>query len=474
MIELRKGHEIEIEVEKLAFGGSAVGYVGGLVVFVDHAVPGQRIRARITRRKAQYAEAVCVEILRQSPFHREPECPHFSICGGCSWQDIDYETQLHWKRSQVVDCLQRITGIQDALVAPAVASPELRGYRNKMEYTFSPRRWLSPEEIASKDTVYDKSPALGLHARGGHYDRVFNLDFCLFPSLPSVELVRFVRRWCRESGIPAYSTRNHQGYWRFLVVREGKRTSEALAHLITADRPEVASRVEDLAEEIARRFPWLTSFVHSTSSKKAQVASGDSSRVLYGTGSIVERLGAYRYSISAHSFFQTNPLGAERLYECVAEFGEFTGKETVWDLYCGTGGISLFIARRVHRVVGYEVSREAVADAYENCRLNGIDHCMFEAGDLKDVIRKECGSSPCRGAPDVVVTDPPRSGMHPKVVQALLDLAPKRIVAVSCNPATLARDLRLLADVYEIRKVQPFDLFPHTPHIECVVQLMRR
>ncbi len=473
MTEIRKGSEIEVQVEKLAFGGSALGYLNGLVVFLDHGIPGQLVRARITRKKPQYVEASPVEVLRQSPHYRDPFCPHFSVCGGCRWQDIDYETQLLWKRSHVADCLERISGIEDTRTAPVIASPDQRFYRNKMEYTFSPRRWLSPLEIAAKDTVYDKSLALGLHIRG-FYDKVFNVESCFLQSEASVELVRFVRKWCAESGIAAYSTRNHQGYWRFLVVREGKRTGESLAHLITAGIPEYAPRVDQLGREIASRFPWLTSFVHSVSSKKAQVAFGDSSRVLFGPGAITERLGNLRYSISAHSFFQTNPLAAEGLYETVLRFAEFTGKETVWDLYCGTGSISLFVAPRVRRVVGYEVIEEAISDAYDNGRRNGIENCTFKAGDLKDTLGKDVESLSPHEVPDVVITDPPRSGMHPKVLKTLLELAPERIVAVSCNPATLARDLCLLAEQYEIRKVQPFDLFPHTPHIECVVQLERR
>lgn len=472
MQAIRKGAELQLSIEKLAFGGKGMAYVNGFVVFVERALPGQQAKVRITRKKRQYAEGYVIETISPSPLQVEPFCPHFGFCGGCKWQDLPYEEQLRWKRLHVQECLQHLAGVKGGPpeVRETRPAPETIYYRNKMEYTFSKRRWLLPEEIAEEDIRYSRDFALGLHVRAS-FDKVFNVESCFLESAGSVEILREVRDWCLKSGLSPYGTKDHQGFWRFLVIREGKRTGQTLVHLLTAAHPNQEEVVDALATHLSSRFPQITTIVHSVSQKKAQVAIGDSSRVITGPGFIEEKIADLRFRISAHSFFQTNPLAAERLYETVRDFGAFTGSETVWDLYCGTGSIALFIASKVRRVVGFEVVEEAVEDAYKNCSLNGIDNCSFRVGDLKDVIREVSSSAHHGGTPDVIITDPPRAGMHPNVIRVLQQVAPKRIVAVSCNPATLARDLGLLLDQYEIREVQPFDLFPHTPHIECVVNL---
>lgn len=473
MEEIRKGNELDLTVEKLTFGGKAMARVNGFVVFIEQAVPGQKLRVRITRKKRQYAEAQTVAVLSQSPLHVEPFCRHFGICGGCRWQNLPYEEQLHWKRTHVLECLAHLEGVQEALAESTVASPQTQYYRNKMEFTFSSRRWLSPQEIAATEVRYSRSFALGLHARGA-FNKVFNLDECYLESPQSVAILRETRQWCRDSGLAAYNTLDHQGFWRFLVIREGKRTAQTLLHIITAGHAEQDKVVDDLAQHLLDRFPQITTIVHSVSRKKAQVAVGDASRVVMGPGFIEEIVGNLRFQISAHSFFQTNPQAAEKLYESIAGLAELSGRETVWDLYCGTGSIAIGLAARVQRVVGFEVVEEAVVDAYRNCQVNGIENCFFRTGDLKDSIKEARTRTSLGPPPEVVVTDPPRSGMHPRVVQAIQELAPKRIIAVSCNPSTLARDLNFFLDQYEIRDIQPFDLFPHTPHIECVVKLDRK
>ncbi|MGV8074329.1 MAG: 23S rRNA (uracil(1939)-C(5))-methyltransferase RlmD [Syntrophobacteraceae bacterium] len=473
--DIRKGLEIDLSVEKLAFGGKAIAHHDGMVVFIEHAVPGQQVRVLITRKKHRFAEGHVVEVLSQSPRYTTPFCEHFGVCGGCSWQNIRYEDQLSWKRLHVLEAIEHLAGVNDAVVMPAVASPNGQWYRNKMEFTFSGRRWLSPEEIACKETHYERSFALGLHARGA-FDKVFDVQNCYLESPRAVEILKETREWTRKSGLSAYSTRDHQGFWRFLVIREGKRTGQTLVHIITTAgaEGEGESVVRSLAEHLQARFGEITSLVHSVNNGKAQVATGGVSRNLIGRGFIEEQLGSMRFRISAQSFFQTNPCGAETLYETICQLGEFTGKETVWDLYCGAGSISLFIASMVHRVLGFEVVQEAIDDAYVNCRLNGVDNCQFLAGDLKDVIKRTAESPVYGGTPDVVIADPPRAGMHPEVIKSILANAPRRIIAVSCNPATLARDLVSLLEQYEIRAVVPFDMFPHTPHIECVVRLDRK
>ncbi len=470
--DVRKNAIVELEIEKLAFGGKALAHVNGLVVFVDGAIPGQRVRAQVVRKKRQFAEARMTEVLTQSPDWIEPFCPHFGVCGGCTWQNLSYGEQIRWKRLHVMECLQHLAGVDDSVVAPTVPSPNETYYRNKMEFTFADRRWLMPEEIAAKDVVYERSFALGLHARGA-FDKVFNVEQCFLESRRAVEILVWVREWSRQSGLGAYTTRTHEGFWRFLVIREGKRTGQTLVHIITASHPKEEEVVDALVGGLLEQFPEITTVIHSINRKKAQVAIGDDSRVVMGPGYIEEHLGDVRFQISAHSFFQTNPCAAEMLYETVRDFGEFSGGETVWDLYCGTGSIALFIANRVRRVIGFEVVGEAIADAYRNCELNGIDNCRFFLGDLKDEIVGAQGKAGCGDPPDVVITDPPRAGMHPGVVKALLVLSPKRIIVVSCNPSTLARDLSMLRDRYEVRRIKPFDLFPHTAHIECVAQLDR-
>lgn len=461
--------EVELLVEKLAFGGKAISRMGGYVIFLDRAVPGQVVRARITKKKKKYAEARVVDLLSQSPHYVEPPCPHFGICGGCHWQDIAYDVQLHWKENHIVESLSHIAGITNADSRPIIPSPDQLCYRNKMEFTFSDRRWLTSEEMQIGGLDAADLFALGLHVRG-FFDKVFNVRYCFLESLQAVEILKEVREWAVKSGLPAYSIRGHEGYWRFLVIREGKKTGQGMVHLITSGDPIGNRTVELLASRLAEKFPRISTFIHSISDSKSQVAIGDSSRVLFGPGFIEEQLSNLRFRVSAHSFFQTNTRGTELLYDTVVRFGNFDGSENVWDLYCGTGTIGIYISPHVRKVTGIEVVEDAVNDAIENCRINNIGNCSFLAGDLKDVIRRAAES----GTPDVVVTDPPRAGMHPKVIKALLEIAPKRIIAVSCNPASLARDVAFFLDNYEIKEVQPFDLFPHTPHLECVLRLDKK
>jgi 23S rRNA (uracil1939-C5)-methyltransferase len=463
---LSKGAEVDLYIEKLAFGGKALGRVDGFVVFVEHAVPGQKVRVRITRKKSRFAEAEVVQLLAQSPAYAPPFCPHFGLCGGCQWQDLAYDEQLHWKKLHVQECLQHLAGLTPGDILPPVASPDQRYYRNKMEFTFASRAWLPPGDRADGGAV-----ALGLHV-GAAFNRIFNLEHCFLQSPQSTAIVAEVRRWCGQSGLAAYNTHTHRGFWRFLVIREGKRTAQTLVHLITTDQGDPAG-VEALAAHLAARFPVITSLVHSRRQTKAQVATGESSRTLWGPGYIEERLGDLRLRISADSFLQTNTPAAEGLYNAISRLGEFSAGETVWDLYCGAGSIALHLAPQVRRVVGFELAAAAVNDAYINSRLNGRENCRFLEGDLKALLREtlQAGGQP---HPDVVVTDPPRAGMHPKVIEALREIAPRRIIYVSCNPATLARDLALLQDRYDILTIQPFDLFPHTAHIECVARLDRR
>ena len=464
---LLKGEEFDLAIDKLAFGGKALGRLDGFVVFVEHALPGQKVRVQITRKKAQFAEARVVRLLEQAPAYEPPFCPHFGICGGCQWQDLAYEEQLRWKGLHVEECLRHLAGLGPGLIQPTVASPQVRSYRNKMEFTFAPRPWLTPAGGTSGQDS-DAGCALGLHVWGSS-EGIFDLEHCFLQSAQTPAIVQEVRRWCGHSGLAAYNPKTRRGFWRFLVLREGKRTGQTLVHLFTTGQGETAV-VASLAGHMRERFPGLTTLVHSRSRKKAQIARGEVSRTLWGPGYIEERLAGLRLRVSAHSFLQPNTLAAEGLYDAILRLGEFTGRETVWDLYCGAGGISLSSAPKVSQVVGFELEAAAVRDALTNSRLNEVHNCQFLAGDLRERIRETLKTA-AAPLPEVVICDPPRAGLHPEVVQALVELSPRRIIYVSCNPATLARDLALLKDRYEVTAIQPFDFFPHTPHIEVVVRL---
>ena len=306
MVDVRKGAEIDLRVEKLAFGGKGLARRDGLVVFLDHALPGQLVRVRITKKKRQFAEGYVTEMLSQSPHYVEPFCPHFGVCGGCSWQDLQYEEQLRWKRLHVLEALQHLAGVGEATVCPTVPSPQTIWYRNKMEFTFSNRCWLERLDPDFGGNPRPESLALGLHARKS-FEAVVNLETCFLESPESVEIVREVREWCRESGLPAYNTRNHQGFWRFLVIREGKRTSQRLVHLLTTSQGDHRGMVERLANRLCARFPSITTFVHSITDSKAQVAAGDSSRCLVGPGFIEDRLGSLKFRISPNHSFKPIP-----------------------------------------------------------------------------------------------------------------------------------------------------------------------
>jgi 23S rRNA (uracil1939-C5)-methyltransferase len=372
----------------------------------------------------------------------------------------------------VEEALAHIAGLESVPILPIEPSPATIYYRNKMEFTFSARRWLTPQEIQEfQATQLDRNCALGLHVYG-FFDRVFDVEECFLESPDAVEILKTVRNFCKESGLAAYSIPDHSGFWRFLIVKEAKKTGERLVHVITSSRSGVEPVIDALGQALKNLSTVgteITTFVHSVNDEKCQVAVGEKSRILWGSGIIRERCLNLNLAISAHSFFQTNPLGAEKLYSRVVEWADLNGSEEVWDLYCGTGSMALLAAERARLVVGIELVEDAIRDAEQNARANGIENCIFYAGDIKDVIKTLAHRSP-----QVVITDPPRAGMHPRVVKALLDLLPSRIIAVSCNPTTLARDVGLLLPKYRLKAVQPFDLFPHTPHVECVARLELR
>ena len=467
---MQKNDEVVLNIESLSGDGKTVARQEGMVFFVENAVPGDTVRARIFKLKKNYAEAHAVEVIRPSPHRSEPRCRHFGVCGGCKWQNLAYESQLQFKHQHVVDAFTRIGGFQNPTVLPVIGCEEPYFYRNKMEFTFSNYRWLTDEEMKTKEEA-QQEVALGLHVPQ-RYDKVINIEECWLQSEMSAAIVNTIREISRVWKLSVYWTETHEGYLRHLVIREGKRTGETMVNLVTTnDWPEAMQNMTDL---LLKQFPEITTIVNNITDRKSMVAIGDTEKLYHGQGFITEKIGDYTFRISSNSFFQTNTLQAERLYNVAKEFAGLTARDVVYDLYSGTGTIAIYLSDAVERVVGVEVVQSAIQDAQRNAELNKVSNCYFLQGDLKDRLTKDSQWLTEHPRPTVVVADPPRSGMHEKVVKQIVKLAPERIVYVSCNPSTQARDAALLAEGgYALEKIQPVDMFPHTDHIEAVALFSR-
>ncbi len=464
---LKKGQVIELSLESAAFEGVAVGRYNGLVVFVKNGVPGDRIRVEVRRKKRRHAEAALLEILQGSPHRVEPRCRYFDSCGGCSWQNTDYAEQLEFKRVQVEQLLRRIGGLEVPEVAPMLAAPDQFFYRNKMEFSFGARRWLTRSEIDSGRPL-QKDFALGLHIPG-RFDRILDLETCYLQAPPSAQIVNWVRDFAKARGWSAHDPRRQQGFLRHLVIRNGQKTGELMVNLVTSRLD--SSRVDRLARQLHRSFPQIDTFVHSVNATRSPVAAGDEN-VLWGSGQIRDRIGNAVFGIAPTTFFQPNTLQAERLFSLALDFAELREDELVYDLFCGIGCIGIFLADHVRRVVGIELAPRSVEAARHNAARNGIDNCVFQCLSSESALGHDFLQQ--HGRPEVVFLDPPRVGLNRETIAALIEVAPARVVYISCNPATQARDLAMMATTYRLRRVQPVDMFPHTRHIENVVLLQRR
>jgi 23S rRNA (uracil1939-C5)-methyltransferase len=454
MAKPRRGETLELTIDDLAFGGEGVGRADGYVLFVRGGLPGDRLRVRVVEPRARFGRAAIEEVLVPSPDRVPAPCPYFGRCGGCRLQHLAYPAQLAFKEKQVRDCLQRLGGQGAFELRPILPAPEPYGYRNKMEFTVVP--------------APDGTPLIGLH-EADRYDIVLDIERCLLQSDTMNGQLAAFRAETRARRLSVYDPRTEQGLLRFVVMREGRHTGEAMVNVVGA-APDVET-LGPLAARLREAVPATTSVVLNVNAKKASVAVGSEEHLLAGRDHISERLGDVTFQVSAGSFFQTNTVQAERLFAVVAEACELDGSETVLDLYSGTGAISLLLARRARWVYGIELATAAVDDAVRNARANGIENCTFLSGEVRHVLpelmRTGVGAS-------VVVADPPRAGFHPKALAALGTLRPARIVYVSCNPSTLARDLADLGPYgYRLEWVQPVDMFPQTPHIEAVARLRR-
>ena len=467
---LKKGSEVTLTIESAAFNGQSVARHEGMAVFLTGCVPGDTVRAMITKKKRSYAEAKTLEILSPGPDRIAPRCRYFGDCGGCKWQNMSYEAQLGWKRRHVVDAFERIGGFEDVEVLPTLGCDEPFWYRNKMEFSFGANRWLTASEIESGEE-YRKDFALGLHAPG-RFDKVLDVRECFLQSPQSNRILNETRAFALEHDLPPYSTTNHEGFLRNLVVRTSVATDEIMVVLVTADtNPQL---LEKYTGHMTRAVPEITTIVNAVNRKKAHVAFSEELYVFHGPGTITERIAGNTFTISPFSFFQTNPKQGDRLYELALEAAGLTGKEHVWDLYCGAGTITLAAARNAASALGVELNEGAILDARANGVRNGITNATFIAGDLKDVIGELEKGTSSYPRPDVVIVDPPRAGLHPDVAASLLRLAPERICYVSCNPTTQARDCALLAELYRLEYIRPVDMFPQTYHIETVAGLVKK
>ncbi len=451
---------LSLTVTDVALGGKALARHEGRVVFIDRGLPGDEVEARVTRVRRNFAEAGLGALLHGAPERVRPPCPHVQRCGGCRFQELDYAAQCRLKERQVRETLAHLGGIADPPVLSITPAPAAFHYRNKMEFSFHPGE--------------GEVPVLGLHERGT-FDRVFALETCLLPSELTVEIVRLTQRFAVERGWRAYHPRHHGGVVRYLTVRHLPTTDQCAVHLVAA-----ADEIPGL-EEWARAVAGLANAVRCVTllinRSRANVAFGEEERVLSGGGTIVERLLDLEFEVSANAFLQTNSRQAEALYAAALEAARLRGGETVLDLYCGTGTLTLLFARAVEEgaVVGVESVPDAVERAVRNAARNDLPRARFVTGEARQVLREWArGERPGAIRPDLVVVDPPRAGLHPRVVARIAELAPRRVVYVSCNPATLARDLKDFAALgYPLAEVRPFDMFPHTPHIECVARLER-
>jgi 23S rRNA (uracil1939-C5)-methyltransferase len=447
-----KDQEVELTVESLAYGGNGVARLDGFVVFVRRGLPGDTVRARVTKVKRNHAEALATEVVRPGPARVEAPCSHYPACGGCRFQDLDYEAQLGAKQGQVLDALTRLGGLREPPLEPILPAESVFHYRNKLEYSF---------------TQYEDGPSLGFH-KAGRWDEVLEIERCWLTTDLGNDIRNAVRDWAREEGLEAYDQETQKGYLRHLVYREGRNTGQVLVVLVTApgERFETGYLVE-----VLRRFPEVRSVHWAINDTPAEVTNLPT-RLLWGEDSIEEELCGLRFRVSPNAFLQTNTAMAERLYALAREFAQLTGGETVWDLYCGIGTIGLSLARDALTVWGIEVSEESVARALENADANGITNAAFFAGNVGQAVEELLDRS---GPPDVVVVDPPRAGLAGKALRRLGRIGAPRIVYVSCNPTTLASDLKTLRDEwgYELKRVRPVDMFPHTPHVECVSLLER-
>ena len=445
--------------------GVAVGKTEeGKTVLVSGAVPGDVVNARVKKAKSKYFEAEAVEILERSPYRVEPKCIHFGVCGGCKWQNLSYEKQLDFKESEVVNNIRRIGGVDGFETLPILGSDEQYFYRNKMEFSFSDSRWLTLDEVNSTENIDDKN-ALGFHIPG-MWSKILDLKECWLQEDPSNEIRLAVKQYAEENNLKFFDVKNQEGFLRTLMMRQTSQGEWMVLFQLFRDEKENREKLFDF---LLLKFPQIKTLVYAINPKQNDSIYDLDVQTYFGEGFLMEEMDGLKFKIGPKSFFQTNYKQALNLYRKTLEFADLKGDEVVYDLYTGTGTIAQYVARNAKQVIGIESVQEAIDAATEHATLNGLTNCTFYCGDMKEVFTEEFLENHPKA--DVLITDPPRDGMHQKVVDQILKLAPERIVYVSCNSATQARDLALMKDMYRVVKILPVDMFPQTHHVENIALL---
>lgn len=458
----------KVTIEGVAAEGKAIAHIDGAVLFVPFAVPGDVVDVRVIKKKNNYMEGIILNMIKPSEHRLEPFCEHFGVCGGCKWQPLPYHMQLEAKQQQVYDQLVRIGHLEIPEISPIIASDKTRYYRNKLEYTFSSKRWVENRE--DMEAFSEKELCgLGFHV-GKYFDKVLDIRHCCLQEEPSNEIRLFIKKFCLENeGYEFYDIRENRGYMRGITIRTTEAGEVMLTVVFAKENKELRTA---LLDAVAARFPQIRSLYYVIN-EKCNDSIGDQECVLYKfEDAIYENMENLRFKIGPKSFYQTNTPQAYKLYSVTRDFASLRGSEVVYDLYTGTGTIAQFVSSQASKVIGIEYVPEAIEDAELNAKNNGISNCSFFAGDMKDILTEKFIS--LHGRPDVIILDPPRAGIHPDVAKVILGAAPERIVYVSCNPASQARDLALLCEKYKITAVQPVDMFPHTHHVENVCKLELR
>lgn len=454
----------KVEITDVANEGKAIAKVNEMVVFTQYVVPGDIVDIQVTRKKNSYMEGRVTQIHSYSSKRSEPFCSHYGVCGGCKWQILPYEEQIRHKQRQVFNNLTRIGKVELPEISPILGSEDTIFYRNKLEFTFSNKKWLTYEQVSSGAT-FENMNALGFHIPG-MFDKVLDIEKCYLQNELCNEVRDAIKAYAYEKGLPFFDLRNHEGFLRTMVFRT---SSIGEVMLILVFYHENREMREDLLNHLRNKFPQITSLLYVINGKCNDTITDQEIHLFLGKDHIFEEMEGLRFKIGPKSFYQTNSKQAYELYKIARDYAQLTGNELVYDLYTGTGTIACFVAGKAKKVIGIEYVPEAIEDAKINAKNNQIENTLFYAGDMKNILTKEFVLE--HGRPDVIITDPPRDGMHPDVIETILSAEPKRIVYVSCNPATQARDLNLLDVKYKVTAVQPVDMFPHTHHVENVVAL---
>ena len=468
---MRKKKELplfeNVKVEAVAAEGKAIARIDDQVVFVPFVAPGDVVDLKVKKKKHSYMEAVAVNYHQMSELRVQPVCRHFGICGGCKWQHLIYQEQIKAKQQQVVDALTRIGKIQLPEISPILGSEKIYEYRNKLEFGFSDKRWLTDEEIA-QDVKFESMDALGFHITGA-FDKILDIEECHLMDPVNNKIRNDIREYALQHSLSFYDLRENKGLLRSIMIRNSNSGELMLLVQFRIENEQERGQAMGLMRHLADSFPQITSLLYVDNHKCNDTFADQTVNVFKGNEFIFEMMEDLKFKVGPKSFYQTNTDQAFNLYKVARDFAQLSGDELVYDLYTGTGTIANFVARKARKVVGIEYVEDAIMDAKVNSQINGIDNTVFFAGDMKDILNQEFILR--HGKPDVIITDPPRAGMHKDVVDAILFAQPKRIVYVSCNPATQARDLQLLDQLYKVTKVQPVDMFPHTQHVENVVLL---